>query len=302
MKTPVFANPVVLMFLSSLAPLAAQNLQDRGHPSDSRLLAAADLAGNDTERFTHRAAPSDRFELPSLSKAPAFVAEGDVMYVAQDWMTLDSMISSSRTLEDVADLDLLREPSSFGKVPVNGSPGTYPETVQNGLALISAVYREAGKPSDGQDCMTVGLSVQQQAKLDPSRLLMLLEKEISANPSCACEIVKHAIRAGGGDAAQVAMIVEVASTAAPEMMRMISQCAIAEAPEALGEIQSVMARLEPNGGESVASAKSSKGSKAPEVSSVMTPPALFNPLDRLVTPPIPPIIYPRPVSSVDPSE
>jgi hypothetical protein len=46
-------------------------------------------------------------------------------------------------------------------------------------------------------------------------------------------------------------------------MRLISQCAVAVAPDSLTEVQMVMARLEPAQGEASYSGKSSKGPKEP---------------------------------------
>ncbi|MDE0730581.1 MAG: hypothetical protein OSB36_06590, partial [Longimicrobiales bacterium] len=41
------------------------------------------------------------------------------------------------------------------------------------------------------------------------------------------------------------------------------QCAIATAPDAIGDVQAVLAKLDPNSGDSGISSKSSKSSKAP---------------------------------------
>lgn len=55
---------------------------------------------------------------------------------------------------------------------------------------------------------------------------------------------------------------ETAVTTAPEHLRLISQCAIAAAPEALAEVQALLAKLDPGSGES---GKSAKGAKAAAV-------------------------------------
>jgi hypothetical protein len=86
-------------------------------------------------------------------------------------------------------------------------------------------------------------------------------------------VVKAAIQGTEADSKLVASIVETAATAAPEKMRLVSQCAVAVAPEALGDVQAVMSRLDPNLGEASDSSKSAKGAK-----DVAVQPA-WNPLD-----------------------
>ncbi len=125
------------------------------------------------------------------------------------------------------------------------------------------------------DCLKLSLFVKQAAASEQSKVLEIVAKEVGAAPTCACEIVKSAIEGSSANAKTVAAIVETAAVAAPEQMRLISQCAVAVAPDALVEVQAVMAKLDPNLGESGSSAKSSKDAKAPagEVA------ALPNPLD-----------------------
>lgn len=154
------------------------------------------------------------------------------------------------------------------------------------------------------DCLELAENVKTAATAKPSEVLALVEKEIAANPDCACEVVKAAIQGSGADAKVVARIVEVASSLVPDKMRLISQCAVAVAPEALPEVQAVLALLDPNRGESTYSAKSS--SKSAKGIVEPTPPA-WNPLDFPGTgigptpgtqptpgqPPVPPILNPE---------
>jgi hypothetical protein len=92
-------------------------------------------------------------------------------------------------------------------------------------------------------------------------------------------------------------------------MRMISQCAIATMPESVAEVQALLAKLDPNSGDSdVYSSKSAKDStdskdaKDSKVAAIVAPP-IPNPLDLPPTyPPIiplPPIVTP-PVTNVNP--
>ena len=173
-----------------------------------------------------------------------------------------------------------------------------------GLAEISAAYQQPGQKVDSAACSSVAMSVGHRVQIDPSQVLEIVESEISANSNCACEIIKAAIKGSGADPALVGDIAEVAITAAPQSMRMISQCAIAAMPEALSEVQAVLAKLDPNRGDSSYSAKDAKDAKA-AVASVIAPPDVPpNPLD--VPPPffppiVPPPYFPPPgVSDPDP--
>jgi hypothetical protein len=90
-----------------------------------------------------------------------------------------------------------------------------------------------------------------------------VQKQVAANPACSCEVVKAAIVASEADRQLVGQIVSTAVEAAPENLRIIAQCAIAVAPDALPEVQAVLAQLDPQGGET-GSAKSgyAKGGSA----------------------------------------
>ena len=64
----------------------------------------------------------------------------------------------------------------------------------------------------------------------------------------------------------MAQIVETAIEAAPEKMRMVAQCAIAVAPDALPNVQAILVKHDPQGGDTVIeSAKGGldKGAKIP---------------------------------------
>ena len=137
-----------------------------------------------------------------------------------------------------------------------------------GLLSSSAAFAEV-------DCVKLVQTVKAAITADPSTTLQLVEKEILANPGCACEVVKAAIEGSKADVKLVASIVETASTAAPDQMRLISQCAVAVAPDALANVQAVLAKLDPNSGETTPAKKDSKDSKTP----APTPQVTSNPLD-----------------------
>jgi hypothetical protein len=136
-----------------------------------------------------------------------------------------------------------------------------------GLLSSSAAVAEV-------DCLKLAQSVKTAVAADQSLILQVVEKEIAAPPGCACEVVKAAIEGSKADAKLVASIVQTAATAAPQHMRLISQCAVAVAPDALTNVQAVLVKLDPNSGES-APTPSAKDAKAGET----VPPVVANPLD-----------------------
>jgi hypothetical protein len=125
------------------------------------------------------------------------------------------------------------------------------------------------------DCLKLSLAVKHAVAAEQSQVLEIVATEVAAAPTCACEIVKAAIEGSRAKPATVAAIVETAATVAPEHLRLIAQCAVAVAPDALAQVQTVLAKLDPNCGKTTPSAKSSKDAKAPagEVA------AMYNPLD-----------------------
>ncbi len=160
------------------------------------------------------------------------------------------------------------------------------------------------------DCIALSVTITNTVKNDKSKVLEVVSKEVGAAPACSCEIVKAAIEASAAEVKTVAAIVEAASVAAPEQMRLISQCAVAVAPDALAAVQAVMAKLDPNLGEKGTSAK---GAKSPvgEVANAGNPldfpgqgpvgPTPGGPGGYPLIPTIPPVVIAPPdVSNVNP--
>lgn len=308
MKTPVSPHMVALLLLSTIAPLSAQNLVSAS-PAPEISIKADIVEGNSEQAFTDGASLVSKYEVPAVAKAKGDLPETKPVFTAQDSATLDARAASQQKVDSVVDLDVLRNPSAYRKVMVSTAGKPYeisPESLQTGLALISAVYRESGKPVKGADCLALSLSVEQRVKLNASTVLEVVETEVGANPTCACEIVKAAIKASDADVHQVVAIVQTAITAAPDSMRIVAQCAIASMPESITEVQALLAKLDPNTGDAGAySAKgySSKSAKSAKVASIAAP-EIPNPLDRPFTPPLPPPPphFPPPVTSVNPCD
>ncbi len=122
------------------------------------------------------------------------------------------------------------------------------------------------------DCSALSVSVKATVAAEQSKVLEIVSDQVSANPGCACEIVKAAIEGSNASTETVAAIVESAAIAAPEQMRLIAQCAVAVAPDALAAVQAVLAKLDPNLGNGYSS-KDSKDGKTPigEVAAVQNP-------------------------------
>lgn len=299
MAPTTLPRAVAFLFFGSMFPVSAQSFSDTTRHNDVRSLDVSNLEGRDVRRFQGVSLPV-AYEVPAM-KASAYLQEdGKEVFVSQDAATLGTAKSSQSNVETVVDLSTLREPSAFRKAAVSAGTSSVESAATNltgGLALLAATYRTPGEKSD-TDCPGLGLSIQQRVKMDPSRVLEIVESEVAANKSCSCEIVKAALNAVGADVELTAQIVEVASTAAPESMRLISQCAIAAVPEALTAVQSVLARLDPGSGESYSS-KSSKSSKSgKEIIAPPRPPKAEdgNPLDLPpLGPPLPPAPFNPPV-------
>jgi hypothetical protein len=288
MNNPVSPHLVACLILGSITPLAAQNLSSSRNLQEKR------------ERIAETATLPGSYELPRHERVRGEVSEKPPIFTEQSLPTLEPKLKTARSIHRADGFDVLGKPTPQRRmVAATRGQQRYEvatDSLQNGLSLVASLYREIGRTEEPAACDKVALSISQQVKLEPSRLLEIVEREVAANPGCVCEIVKAAINAGEHDGDRVVSIVETAIHAAPESMRIISQCAIAAAPGSVSEVQTLLSRLDPNSGESGHGAKSAKGSKtAPEIA-----PPVGDPLDRPPSgPPLPPL-DPRPVTRVNP--
>lgn len=150
-------------------------------------------------------------------------------------------------------------------------------TILGVTAISSLRSEEVAKPASppADACAAIHRRVTTLLAVDPARMLEIVSGEVAANPSCSCEVVKAAIQQYKPEAGTVAAITEAAIIAAPEHMRITAQCAIAAAPEAAAEVQALVARLDPAGGDgSMESSKSAKDATGPEETAYVN-----NPLD-----------------------
>jgi hypothetical protein len=291
MKLPAYPSLAIsFIIMSSVLPGSAQVIemlcQNSSRPKFENL-GSADHPSFASDKFL-----SGVYQLPEIQKSRADLSESAPLFVSQDALTLSAVNRSARRIENILDLSVLRETSAYrnaGRIKLEVSDAQT-SGIHSGLAELSAAYQRPGQQSSA-DCPSVAMSVEQRIKLDPSKVLEIVESEISANTNCACEIVKIAIKSSGADVSLVGDITEVAITAAPDSMRMISQCAIATMPEALSAVQAVLAKFDPNGGESNPNdAKSGKDAKATIASAVAPPvkppPPLYPPLPPLPPPPV----------------
>lgn len=141
------------------------------------------------------------------------------------------------------------------------------KTVISALFSASCALLSA---NTAEDCIARSVSVKTAVTAEQSKVLEIVSAEVAVAPTCACEIVKSAIEGSNADVKTVAAIVEAAATAAPDQMRLVSQCAVAVAPDALAAVQAVVAKLDPNSGESGTSAKGAKAA-VDQVSSAPNP-------------------------------
>lgn len=301
MKMPATPSSALLLILCGALPVSAQLIEVPSANQGFNGNKVESLDSTEKPSFASDKSLSGVYQLPTVEKTSGDLSEGSPVYVSQDALTLSPRRTAIRKVENVLDLSVLREPSAYRnatkvKLKVSDAQAS---GIHAGLAEISAAYQKTGERVDSVSCSSVAMSVGHRVQIDPSNVLEIVESEISANASCACEIVKTAIKASGADSALVADITEVAITSAPESMRMISQCAIAAMPEALAEVQAVLARLDPNRGDSTYSAKDSKSGKDAKaaVLSEIAPPKTPNPLDLppiFIPPIVPPPYFPPP--------
>lgn len=200
------------------------------------------------------------YQLPSIQKSRADLSENTPLYLFQDTLTLAALQGSVRSVDSVLDLSVLKEPSAYKNANTTNLKVSDSQArgISAGLRQISAAYKRPGKTSETASCSTVAMSVGHRIRIDPSLVLEIVESEVSSRADCACEIVKVAIKASGADESLVGAIAEVAIMAAPESIRIISQCAIAANPDALTAVQAVLAKLDPNRGDTSYSAKDAK--------------------------------------------
>ncbi len=298
MKTPTSAKLAFSLILLGVHTTPGQTIEV---PTTVSTPAKADnLGAPESSAFAANKHLSGIVQIPEVQKSKADLSEPTPAFVNQDAHTLSMKQGSKRTIENVLDLSVLKDISAYRQADINKIKVSDVQAtgIKSGLAELTAAYREPSQASDSADCPSVVLSVEQRVKLDPSTVLEIVESEISANPNCACEIVKITITASGADVSLVGDITEVAITAAPQSMRMISQCAIAAKPEALSAVQAILAKLDPNSGDTYSSKSAKSGKDAKDsIASVVTPPEKpRNPLDK-ATPRIPfspPPYYPPP--------
>ena len=180
--------------------------------------------------------------------------------------TKDYTISRAVTLEKLS-AEAIRENAAFIAA---GALELKPLNVKerekanegNGPHLISPKYASA------PNCSEIHRAVKKYVKDHPERVLEVVALQIGHHPSCACEVVKAAIIASEANTALVVEIVEAAIEVAPSRFRIIGQCAIAVAPDALSEVQTIVNQYGAVSGDSgfgakgaELSEKSAKGAK-----------------------------------------
>ncbi len=291
MKTPSIIRFLLVLTTCVTGSLEAQNFPDELQSDENFHLSIG------TDHSTH----------PVHLKAEGIIPESRPQFVIQNMRNLRSQETTSQRVESVVDLDILKQPSIYQKLARgNSGAGIHPEdaSLRDNLELMSATYREPSKVECAPDSHEIALAVKQRILMNPSVVLETVESEVAANPSCACEIVKSAIQASLADSRLVVEIVEVAIRSSPENMRLISQCAIAAAPESLPGVQALLAKLEPNGGDGQESSKSDSKSAKTIIAAIVEGihhGQTANPLDL---PPtvvvVPQLIVPVPITQVNP--
>jgi hypothetical protein len=105
------------------------------------------------------------------------------------------------------------------------------------IALLIGVTVGSMSMVGAAECDSVGAKVEKAIAKAPDQVLVIVDDMISKNEACSCEIVKAAISASSADKDLVREIVVTAVTAAQGMAATITECAVAQAPEAAAEIK-----------------------------------------------------------------
>lgn len=129
------------------------------------------------------------------------------------------------------------------------------------FALVGALL--ASSPvAYAADCYAVSKQAAIEIATKPKNVLAIVAQKIAANEACACEIVKAAIVVTEADKKLVAKIVEQAIEVAPKRLTLITNCALAVAPDANAEVMEVSSRYTKGRGDGY-SAKGGSSEVAP---------------------------------------
>lgn len=101
------------------------------------------------------------------------------------------------------------------------------------VASVAAVLLSPaiGRAGETTVCDKVAILVREAVEKEPQKVLVIVEDNMVANESCACEIVKSAIVASKADADLVKQIVQTAVHIAPNRAAIIAECASAVTPD-----------------------------------------------------------------------
>ncbi|MDB6073327.1 MAG: hypothetical protein JWO89_967 [Verrucomicrobiaceae bacterium] len=98
-------------------------------------------------------------------------------------------------------------------------------------ALSLFAFTSGALADSKPQCDTIARDVEASVTKEPTKVLMIVEDALVINESCACEIVKTAIRASHADAGMVKQIVQTALAVAPKMAPIIMECSGTSAVE-----------------------------------------------------------------------
>lgn len=108
---------------------------------------------------------------------------------------------------------------------------TYPYITVVASVAAALLSPAAGQAGDTTVCDKVATIVREAVEKEPQKVLVIVEDNMVTNETCACEIVKSAIRASKADAELVKQIVQTAVHVAPNRAALIAECASVVAPD-----------------------------------------------------------------------
>lgn len=108
---------------------------------------------------------------------------------------------------------------------------TYPFITVVASVAAALLSPAIGRAGDSTNCDNVATLVRDAVEKEPQKVLVIVEDNMVANETCACEIVKAAIRASKADAEMVKQIVQTAVHVAPNQSILIAECVSTVAPD-----------------------------------------------------------------------
>jgi hypothetical protein len=123
-------------------------------------------------------------------------------------------------------------------------PSAQPKTVS--ATDVAAPSETLPAPTAGASsltCIQLAARVEHEIDKTPSEVLNIVRRAIVDNDSCACDVVKAAVKAAKADDTLTGLIVETAVKTKPARFKEIVECAILAKPTAKAQVRAALERV-----------------------------------------------------------